>query len=291
MRTFMLLLFATSFAAAQTPLHQRLAKIAGEARGKVYVSCSLPGVNLDCDLEQHGHPPMQSTFKFPLALAVLHQVELGKLQLDQPVRFLKSDRIAGHSPLQEKFPEADVDIPLREIVKLTIETSDNAAADIQLRLIGGPGVLQQYLDSLGLSAIHEQDSEHTLHDDEKLQYRDYAEPAAMVALFRLLADRSPLNPVHTALLNEWMLESTSGPKRIKGLLPAGTPVAHKTGSSGVEWGMIPATNDAGLITLPDGRRLALAVFVTDAHADQDTCEHVIAAIAREVYDEAVHKRK
>jgi beta-lactamase class A len=234
---------------------------------------------------------MQSTFKFPLALAVLHQVELGKLQLDQPVHFLKSDRSATLSPLQDEFPEADVDVPLRKIIKLTVETSDNTAADIQLRLIGGPAVLQQYLDSLGLSAIHQQDSEHTMHGDQKLQYRDYAEPAAMVALLRLFADYSPLNPAYTALLNGWMLEATTGPNRIKGLLPAGTPVAHKTGSSGVEWGMIPATNDVGLITLPDGRRLALAVFVTDSHTDQDACEHVIAAIAREIYNEALTKQK
>lgn len=101
----------------------------------------------------------------------------------------------------------------------------------------------------------------------------------------------PLNPEHSEILNEWMLEASSGPKRIKGLLPAGTPVAHKTGSSGLEWGMIPATNDVGLITLPDGRRLALAVFVINAHADQDACERVIASIAKEVYDEALTSNK
>jgi beta-lactamase class A len=130
-----------------------------------------------------------------------------------------------------------------------------------------------------------------MHDDEKLQYRDYAEPAAMVALLRLFADHSPLSPEHTALLNGWMLDATSGPGRIKGLLPADTPVAHKTGSSGVEWGMIPATNDVGLITLPDGRRLALAIFVTDAHADQNVCEHVIASIAKAIYTEALIRQK
>jgi len=291
MRALLLLLLFAISAGAQTPLHLRLSRIADEAHGKVYVSCSLPGANLDCNLSPHGHPPMQSTFKFPLALAVLHQVELGKLQLDQPVRFLKSDRSATYSPLQDEFPDADVDVPLRKIIQLTVETSDNTAADIQLRLIGGPAVLQQYLDSLGLSAIHQQDSEHTLHGDQKLQYRDYAEPAAMVALLRRFADHSPLNAEHTALLNAWMLEATSGPNRIKGLLTANTPVAHKTGSSGVEWGMIPASNDVGLITLPDGRRLALAIFVTDAHANQDTCEHVIAAIARAIYDEALKAKK
>lgn len=274
-------------ATAQSSLHRRLVAVAGQAKGKVYVACSLPGTPLDCQLNAHDHPPMQSTFKFPLAMAVLHQVELGKLQLDQPIRFLPSDRSATYSPLQEEFPEADVDVPLRKIIQLAVETSDNTAADIQLRLIGGPTVLQRYLDSLGLSTIHQQDSEHTLHGDQKLQYRDSAEPAAMVALLRLFADRSPLDPEHTALLNRWMLQATSGPHRIKGLLPVGTPVAHKTGSSGLEFGMIPATNDVGLITLPNGRRLALAVFVTDAHADQDTCEHVIAAIAQAIYNEAV----
>jgi beta-lactamase class A len=291
MRALTLIFLAASVGAAQTPLHQRLADIANEAHGKVYVSCSLPGVKLDCDLDPHGRPPMQSTFKFPLALAVLHQVELGKLQLDQPVRFLKSDRYATFSPLQDEFPEADVDVPLRKLIKMMAGESDNIAANLLLRVIGGPDALQQYLDSLGLSTIHQQDSEFTLHGDQKLQYRDYAEPAAMVALLRLFADHSPLNPKDTALLNGWMLEASSGPNRIKGLLPAGTPVAHKTGSSGVEWGMIPATNDVGLITLPDGRRLALAVFVTDSHTDQDACEHVIAAIAREIYNEALTKQK
>jgi beta-lactamase class A len=282
MRVFALLLTLTTPLAAQTPLHQQIAEIAKDAKGTVYVACSLPGTQLDCDLNEHGHPPMQSTFKFPLAMAVLHQIELGKLQLDQPIRFLKSDRSVTYSPLQDEFPEADVDVPLRKLIKLSVESSDNSATDIELRLIGGPAVLQQYLDSLGFAAIHQQDSEHTLHGDQKLQYRDYAEPTAMVALLRLLADHPPLNPEHTALLNTWMLEATSSPHRIKGLLPVGTPVAQKSGSSGEEFGMIPATNDVGLITLPDGRRLAVAIFVTDAHADQATCEAVIARIAQAI---------
>jgi beta-lactamase class A len=291
MRAFALLLTLTMQLAAQTPLHQQLAEIAKDAKGTVYVACSLPGTNLDCDLNEYGHPPMQSTFKFPLAMAVLHQIELGNLQLDQPVRFLKSDRFVTYSPLQDEFPEADVDVPLRKLIRLSVEASDNIAADIELRLIGGPVVLQQYLDSLGFAAIHQQDSERNLHADEKSQYRDYAEPSAMVALLRLFADHSPLNSEHTALLNTWMLEATRGPRRIKGLLPADTPVAHKVGSSGEESGMIPATNDVGLITLPDGRRLAVAVFVTDAHADQATCEAVIARIARAIYGAAVAKAR
>jgi len=290
MRIAAFILLVAASAQAQTPLQEQIAGIAKDAKGTVSVACSLPGTKLDCDLHAHGHPPMQSTFKFPLAMAVLHEVEMGKFTLDQPIRFLKSDRSVTYSPLQDEFPEADVDVSLRRLIQLSVESSDNSATDIELRLIGGPAVLQQYLDSLGLTAIHQQDSERTLHGDEKLQYRDYAEPAAMVALLRLLADHSPLNPEHTALLNTWMLETVTSPQRIKGLLPAGTPVAHKTGSSGEDFGMIPATNDVGLITLPDGRRLAIAIFVTDAHADQATCESVIARIARAAYDAALQER-
>jgi beta-lactamase class A len=105
MRAFVLLLTLTTPLAAQTLLHQQIAEIAKDAKGTVYVACSLPGTKLECDLNEHGHPPMQSTFKFPLAMAVLHLVELGKLQLDQPIRFLKSDRSVTYSPYRTSSPK------------------------------------------------------------------------------------------------------------------------------------------------------------------------------------------
>jgi beta-lactamase class A len=109
MRAFALLLTLTTPLGTQTPLHQQIAEIAKDAKGTVYVACWLPGTKLDCDLNEHGHPPMQSTFKFPLAMAVLNQIELGKLQLDQPIPLLKSDRSVTYSPLQDEFPQADVE--------------------------------------------------------------------------------------------------------------------------------------------------------------------------------------
>jgi beta-lactamase class A len=86
-----------------------------------------------------------------------------------------------------------------------------------------------------------------------------------------------------------MQEPTASPKRIRGGLPPGTVVSHKSGSSGTEKGITAATNDVGLITLPDGRRLALAVFITDSHEDTAALEPVIAAIAKLAYDAAVTK--
>ena len=83
---------------------------------------------------------MQSVFKLPLAVYALHLVEGGKFSLDQPIRFLPSDRILPetYSPLQDKYPNGDVDVPLRELLRLAASLSDNAAADTVLRVAGGP---------------------------------------------------------------------------------------------------------------------------------------------------------
>jgi len=287
MRSLVLLLTLTAPLAAQTPLHVKIAEIAKDAKGTVSVACSLPDVTLDCGLNEHGHPPMQSVFKLPLAIVVLQQVEAGKLSLDQQVRFETFDLYKGsYSPLQDAHPTANVDVPLSELLRLSVQLSDNIATDILLRLIGGPTTVQASLNKLSFPAIHVVHTERQLHDDESLQYQDSAEPTAMVALLRMLAGHSPLTPEHTALLNKLITETPSAPKRMKGLLPAGTPVAHKTGSSGEDRGFYPATNDVGLITLPNGKRLALAIFVTDSHVDDTTRELVMARIAKAVYDAA-----
>jgi beta-lactamase class A len=286
-----LLLFALLPASilAQTALQQQIRTIAEDARGKVSVACSLPECSLSCDLNSHTNPPMQSVFKWPLAMATLHLVEEGKLSLDQPVRFLPSDRILPHtySPLQDKYPQANVEIPLRELLRLAVSLSDNVAADIVLREIGGPSVADGYVRSLGITGFHLEDGEHGLHSDNQAQYRNWFEPAAAVQLLRLMNDRSPLTPTHTELLLEWMKDSPTGAHRIKGELPPGTPVMHKTGTSGTGKGIAFATNDVGLIELPDGRLLALAIFVTDSAADEATRDSVMARIAKAAYQASI----
>jgi beta-lactamase class A len=82
------------------------------------------------------------------------------------------------------------------------------------------------------------------------------------------------------------MEAASLTRRLKGNLPESVRVFHKTGTSGVHNGLAPATNDIGLVELPDGKRLAIAVFVTDSRADEATRERVIAEIGRAAYDAA-----
>jgi beta-lactamase class A len=288
MRLALLLTLSSASALAQQALQQQIHAIAGDAHGKVSVACSLPGSALNCDLNPNAQPPMQSVFKLPLAVTVLHQVEQGALSLDQPVRFLPQDRILPHvySPLQDRYPDAGVDVPLRELLRLDVALSDNVAADILLRLVGGPKVVNAYIAGLGVIGFHLQDSEAVLHNEVSAQYRNWFEPAGAVQLLLRISDNSPLTREHTDLLLGWMTDVRT--KRLEGELPSGVHVAHKSGTSDVDNGLAHATNDIGLIPLPDGRRIAIAVFITDSTADEATREKVIARIARAAYDAGLH---
>jgi beta-lactamase class A len=301
MRSFALLLaIAPSTAFAQTSLQAKVAAIAKDAKGTVNVSCMLPGTELNCDLNPHNHPPMQSMYKLPLALTALHLADRGKLlpnqrpgepmdvTLDRTVRFLPTDIIPGsYSPLTDHYPKANVDVTLREIIRLAVGQSDNGAEEILVRLVGGPPAVQNYMHAIGIAAFHLLYSERDLDRDENLQYQDWTEPAAAVQLLERLVNNPPVSPVASAFLLQTMTDAVTGPGRLRAGLPPGTVLAHKTGSSGTHGGITAATNDIGLITLPDGRRLAIAVLITDSRADEDTCEAVIARIGRAAYDAAI----
>jgi len=285
---------------AQNSLQSKIAAIAKDAKGTVNVSCMLPSTKLNCDLNPHNHPPMQSMYKLPLALTALHLAEMGRLlpderpgepigvTLDRTVRFLPTDIIPGsYSPLTDRYPKANVDVTLRELVRLAIGQSDNGAEEVLIRLVGGPPAVQSYMRSIGISAFHLLYSERDLDRDESLQYQDWIEPAAAVQLLELLVINPPISSAANAFLLQTMIDSVTGPGRLCAGLPPGTILAHKTGSSGTHGGITAATNDIGLVTLPDGRKLAIAVFVTDSRADEDTREGVIARIAHAVYKEAL----
>lgn len=283
-----LLIVVAGLARAGEPLTVQIRSIAAQAQGKVSVACALPGTSLNCDLDPNAHPPMQSVFKLPLGLAMLHKIEQGEFVLDQPVRFRREDLIVPkpYSPLQDQYPAGDVDVPLRTLLRMTVNLSDNTAADILLRLAGGPRAVEHYIASLGVSGFHLRDGERALHQTPSLQFRNWFEPQGAVKLLRLISDHSPLTAEHTALLLDWMRPATPS-ARLQGDLPPGTSIAHKSGTSDVERGIAHATNDIALITLPDGRRLAIAVFVTDSAADEATRQKVIARIGQAAFDAAM----
>jgi beta-lactamase class A len=275
---------------AHAQLSHEIARIAAQSHGRVGVACALPGRALDCNFHAADPYPMQSIYKFPIVMAALHAVEQGRFRLDQNIRFLPSDLISPdqYSPLRDAHPHGNADVPLQELMRLAVSESDGVASDILVRILGGPPSVDAYVRSLGIQGIQIIDTEQTLGRKVELEDRDSAQPRALVALLRLLADHSPLSAGHTQLLLGWMTASHTGDHRIKALLPPGTIVADKTGTAGQNRTHTNATNDIGLITLPSGQKLAIAILVADSAAPAAVREKVIAEIARAVYTAATH---
>jgi hypothetical protein len=109
--------------------------------------------------------------------------------------------------------------------------------------------------------------------------RDTASPQSVARLLELIWHRRTLSPGSSELLLDIMRRSTTGTERIKGLLPPGVEVAHKTGTIG------GTTNDVGIVKLPDGAgHVALVVFVKESTRDVPARERAIAQISRALYD-------
>jgi beta-lactamase class A len=130
-----------------------------------------------------------------------------------------------------------------------------------------------------------------MHQAWDVQFTNWCEPVAMLSLLERFYGRKHLSKASSALLWKMMVETPTGPNRIKGLLPKETIVAHKTGTSGTnEKGVAAATNDVGIVSLPNGEHFAIVVFVANAMADEKTREEVIARITKAVWDEFTAKQ-
>lgn len=267
-------------------LRDQIEQISHAAQGRVGVTATVLETGESVALNGDQRFPMQSVYKFPIGMAVLAQVEQGKLKLAQRVRVEFSDFVSDlqHSPIRDENPQG-VELSLAELLKYMVSESDGTACDVLLRLVGGPEVVTQYLRRLNVSGIIVANTEKEIGQDKAVQYRNYATPDAAVVLLRALYEGRGLSESSQALLLKLMTETPTGLKRIKALLPNGTLVAHKTGTSRTVDGVTAATNDVGLVTLPNGRHLAIAIFVSDSTADDASREEVIAKVARVAWEE------
>jgi beta-lactamase class A len=266
-------------------LQKQIELIAAEAKGRVGVSALYLENNESALLNSGDHFPMQSVYKLPICMAVLRQVDAGKLKLDQTVHVTKADFVlpGQASPLRDKNPTG-ADVTVRELLSLAVSQSDGTASDVLMNLAGGPGAVTDYLGTVGITDIKVVNTEKEFAGDWQKQYANWAQPDAAVVLLRSLFEGWNLSSDSRALMLKLLTETSTGPKRLKGLLPAGTTVAHKTGTSGSRGGVTAATNDIGIITLPNGKHVIIAVFVSDSPADEQTREIVIAKIARAAFD-------
>jgi beta-lactamase class A len=281
-------LFVAATLAAALPfagLQSQFERIAPSAKGRVGVAAQLLESGATASLHGDEHFPMHSVYKLPISMAVLQRVDRGELKLDQSVRVEPSDfvRKGMSSPVRDKYPDG-TELTIAELLRYTICESDGSASDVLMKLIGGPGKVMLFLEGIHVPDIQVVNYEKEIGRDWETQYRNWATPKGALALLAVLQSKRKLSAESQTLLLKLMTESIPGAKRLKGELPAGIVVAHKTGTGGTQNGITSATNDIGIITLPDGRHLAVAAFVSDSSADEAMRESVIARIAKAAWD-------
>ncbi|MBB6502601.1 class A beta-lactamase, subclass A2 [Pedobacter cryoconitis] len=281
------IIFAQHSPQSSLQLQEKIKHIIDTAGGKIGVG--VQGIDFKDGFiinGNHGYP-MMSVFKFPLAFAILQKVDKGELKLSQKFHMPKEKLDTNTwSPMVKDFPNQDLDMTLADLLTYTVSKSDNNACDfLYTQVAGGPAAVNKYLHDAGVKDISIVYTEGEMEKDWTLQYKNWCKPAASLQLLQLLYHQKLLSKSSNDFLIQIMRELPDWGKRITTLLPNDTEFIHKTGASGVnKQGIMAAFNDIGIVTLPNGKHLAISVFVSDFKAPKERATNVIAVISKEIWD-------
>ena len=260
--------------------------------------------------------PLQSVFKVFAGALLLQKVDAGAYKLDASIVVPERMLSVYWSPLAESFRPPESTYPLTELVSLAVSVSDNTAGDLILRLGGGPKAMNALFAKAGIKGVRVDRYEREIQPqfsglepfgpDEVINrakfvedvnavpearakaalqayledVRDTSTPNGAADFIAALRDGKLLEPETTTFLLTCMANTQTGENRVKAGLPKNVTWAHKTGTGGRVFGVNSAVNDIGMITLPSGRRVILAVFLSNMRATEDAAEAVHADVAR-----------
>jgi beta-lactamase class A len=254
----LLALAAQPAIAASSPslssLEQQLSDLISNKSGDVGIAALDLNTGETVSIKGNTPFPMASTVKVAIAALYLAQVDHGRRSLD--------DTING--------------VSARNLMKRMLIHSDNHATDILLKDLGGPSAVHDWLQDNGITGLRVDRTIAQLLKSKRDLWdrRDSSTPVAMVQLLQRIYKAELIKPESRNYLLDLMAQCQTGKNRIKALLPFGTPVEHKTGT------LDGLSDDVGFITLPDGRRIAVAIFARGGTNRPRT----IAESARAIYD-------
>jgi len=285
--TILFLLISIFSCAQKAELKKEISKIT-EGK-KATVAVSVLGIDFPFQYNNNNAEkklPMQSVFKYHIALAVLDLVDQGKLSLDQKVFIKKSELLPNTwSPIREKNPEGNFEMPISELIEYSVAMSDNVGCDVLLRLIGGPKVVHDFLISKGVKDTQIVYNEEIMQSAWKNQYENYTTMKSATRLLKDFYKGKILSKKSTEFLLAVMYRTSTGLNKIVEQLPKSAKVAHKTGSSGKnDAGLTGAENDIAIITLPNGKTYAIAIFVSDSTESYDVNCKMISDISKVVFE-------
>ena len=217
--------------------------------------------------------PLCSTYKVLCAAAVLAQIDQGRKQLDQRVRF-GAEQIVPYSPVTKAYAGAE-GMTIAGLCEAAVTLSDNTAANLMLDVIGGPAGLTAYLRGIGDTVTRLDRTEPTLNEALPGDPRDTTSPLAMAADLNRLVLGDALSPASRGLLATWLVAGKTGDARLRAGIPQGWRVGEKTGT-----GAHGTANDVGVIWPPGRNPAVVTVFLTGSDATPDIQSAAVADVAR-----------
>lgn len=298
-------------------LQQEINRIAASFQGKVGIGVTQAGCDWVVGARQDEFFPQQSVSKLWVALSVMDAVDQGKVRLDQPLTLRPEDLVVFNQPMRWRLlEEGSLTLPVQTLLQNSLSLSDNLANDKLLWTIGGPDHVRGLLKERGLEGIRFGPGERLLQsaiaglqwtpelaqarnfDDARerlpLEHRqellaryvadpmDGATPAGISKALGQLAMGDLLSPSATQVMLDIMAHSRSGPRRLKGGVPTGWKVYHKTGTGQELRGLATGYNDVAVFVAPDGTSYGVAVMIGETRQPIPARMEMMQAVSRAV---------
>ena len=246
---------------------------------KVSVGVAIHDFSTNTTLAISGNDrfPMQSVFKLPIGIAALDMVDNGVLSLTQVVDVTK-DKLHPNtwSPIREKYPNG-VSLTLLELLDYTVAESDNNGCDLLMEMLGGAESINTYLKDADIPEVNIEVNELEMNSNWESKYCNWITPMGAIDLLKKIHERELLSSdMHDTL---WTIMTNSRTGSFRNKIPNSVVVGNKTGASGYKNGISIATNDIGIMILPNGRAIAFAIFITDSSEAAEVNYEIIADIA------------
>ena len=235
----------------------RFAEIEARADGRLGLMAIDTGSGRQLGFNAEQRFALCSTFKLPLAAMVLAQVQSGALQLEQKVPISAADLVAYAPVVSAQL--ANKSMSLEALCEAAVGVSDNAAANLLLKLIGGPLALTAYLRRQGDGLTRLDRTEPTLNSNLPGDPRDTTTPRVMAHLLQTLFSGPALAPPMRERLERWCVESRTGVARLRAGVPSGWRVGDKTGT-----GERGAVNDVAIVWPPGRPPWVVACYLSDS---------------------------
>ncbi|MGP4047370.1 class A beta-lactamase [Streptomyces sp. 2A115] len=219
--------------------------------------------------------PMCSVFKTLAAAAVLRDLDRHGEYLDLRIRYTAEDvKESGGAPVTGLKENLANGMTVAELCHAAIAHSDNTAANLLLRELGGPTAITRFCRSIGDGTTRLDRWEPALNSAEPWRTTDITSPGAIGRTYAKLALGDALTPRDRQRLTAWLLANTTSGARFRKGLPQDWALGDKTGT-----GKYGTTNDVGIAWTPDGSPVVLAVLTTKADPDAPMDEPLVAETA------------